>query len=158
MIGWASDVIMRTLLRVKRMSSRFQIMRTARMSSLMELPTSRTPMTLDGAALMAYRPKSSRLRRRLVPERRRRAALATVRSSTTPGAHPRVGPVAFGARGLGVADGAARVGHEHVIEGGPGHVHGADGDVGVGEQAGDELLAVGDEEGDGSLGHGGLQV
>src|SRR5438046_2601117 len=118
MTGWAREVMMRSRLRPNRISSRFQIMRTARTSSAIDVPTSRTPITA-GAALIASSPC---------------------------GAHPGAGPVALGTRRLCVADGAARVGHEHVVEGGTGDVDRADGEVGVGKESRHELLAVRNEE------------
>jgi len=58
---------------------------------------------------------------------------------------------------LGVADRPAGVGHEHVVEAGPGHAHRADGHVQLGEQPRHELLPRFDREGDQPLVHGGLQ-
>src|SRR6266567_2980351 len=120
MTGWARDVMMRTLLRPKRISSRFQIMRTARTSSPSDVPTSRTPMTV-GAEVIVLRPLIVPPSAALIPERSARAPLGAARSPACR-AHPGVGPVALGARRFCVANGAARVGHEHVVEGGAGDV------------------------------------
>src|SRR5438270_54108 len=97
MMGWASDVIIRTLLRVKRISSRFQIMRTARRSSPKDVPTSRTPMT-EVDAVIGLRPSNVPPSAALIPERWTRAPLGAARSSPASRAHPGVGPVALGVR------------------------------------------------------------
>src|SRR5919197_1071208 len=73
-----------------------------------------------------------------------------------PGAGHRAHPQAVAAGRLGVADGRPGVGQEDVVQGGAGDVDRADGDAELGEQAGHELLAVGDREGDRALVDGGL--
>ncbi len=93
--GWASEVRIRIRLRRKRISSRFQTTHKARRSSLVRPPATRTTGT-------------SKLTATLPPP---------------PGPEPGIGTHALRARGLGIPNGAAGIGHEDVVESGPGHSH-----------------------------------
>src|ERR1700728_1939614 len=64
----------------------------------------------------------------------------------------------LGGVGLGVADRPARVGHEDVVEGWPGHAHRSYRDWELGEQSGHEVLALFDGECEFVLRDGGVDV
>src|SRR5271165_2139835 len=126
--GWTRDVIARSRSVRNLISSRRQTMLTARRSARMLRSGTATLMSS-----VRSRSSASSVSRLVVSC----AAIAT----SLPSAEPRRDPaVAVADGGLGVADRLARVGHEHVVEGGPGHAHRLDGHRQAREQLGHEVL------------------
>src|SRR5579875_999861 len=119
--GWTSDVTMRTRARKKRISSRRQTTLTARRSSAREPPASRTATT--GAVWTAIA---------LPPH---------------PAAHERRASHLIAGRRLSIANRAAGIGHEHIIERGACHTHRADRYAQLREEPRHKLFAARHEEG-----------
>src|SRR5580704_3673756 len=144
--GCTSDVIARSRSVRNLISSRRQTMLTARRSA-------RT-LRSGTATLMS----SVRSRCSASTASRLAVSCAAIATSLLPSAEPRRDPaVAVADRSLGVADGFAGVGHEHVVEGGPGHAHRLDRHRQAREQLGYEVLARLHRERHQSLVHGRLE-
>src|SRR5215218_11286156 len=127
--GWTSEETIRERSRPKRIISRCQTTVAPRTWWRRPPPATRTAATGVG--------------------------LTALTASPPPG---REGHRADRAGGLGVADGAAGVGQEDVVEAGPGHGHRVDGGVEAGEQPGHEGRALGHGEGHRALVDGRLDV
>src|SRR5690349_13811145 len=153
--GWTSEVTARSRSVRNLISSRRQTMLTARRSARMLRSGTATRMRVVRSPSPAPWACSAAARSFVAIA----TSLPRYLAALLPSAEARGDPaVAVADRGLRVPDRLAGVGHEHIIEGGPGHAHRLDRDRQAREQLGHEVLPRFHRERHQALVHARLQV